>query len=50
MGEPVEVIHHIQQAGLLWVGPTAGILQESDETGTILNGAAWSIASFLGPP
>ena len=37
MGEPVEVIHHIQQAGLLAVGPTAGVLQESDQTGIFLS-------------
>ncbi len=37
MGEPVEVIHHIQQAGTLAVGPTAGILEESDDTGVLLS-------------
>ena len=37
MGEPVEVIHHIQQAGVLSVGPTAGVLEESDDTGILLS-------------
>jgi hypothetical protein len=37
IGEPVEVIHHIQQAGVLSVGPTAGILEESDDTGVLLS-------------
>ena len=55
IGKPVEVIHHVQQAGVLSVGPTAGLLEESDDTGILLsittpNGAAWSIASFPGPP
>ena len=36
IGEPVEVIHHIQQAGVLSVGPTAGVLEESDDTGVLL--------------
>ena len=36
-GEPVEVIHHIQQAGVLSVGPTAGVLEESDDTGLLLS-------------
>ncbi len=37
IGEPVEVIHHIQQAGVLSVGPTAGVLEESDDTGILLS-------------
>ena len=37
MGEPVEVIHHIQQAGVLSLGPTAGVLEESDDTGVLLS-------------
>jgi hypothetical protein len=37
MGEPVEVIHHIQQAGVLSVGPIAGVLEESDDTGILLS-------------
>ena len=37
MGEPVEVIHHIQQGGVLSVGPTAGVLEESDDTGILLS-------------
>ena len=37
LGEPVEVIHHIQQAGVLSVGPTAGVLEESDDTGILLS-------------
>jgi hypothetical protein len=37
MGEPVEVIHHIQQAGVLSLGPTAGVLEESDDTGILLS-------------
>jgi hypothetical protein len=36
-GEPVEVIHQIQQAGGLSVGPTAGVLEESDDTGVLLS-------------
>jgi hypothetical protein len=36
-GEPVEVIHHIQQSGVLSVGPTAGVLEESDELGVLLS-------------
>jgi hypothetical protein len=34
---PVEVIHHIQQGGVLSVGPTAGVLEESDDTGILLS-------------
>lgn len=37
IGEPVEVIHHIQQAGVLSLGPTAGVLEESDDTGILLS-------------
>ena len=37
LGEPVEVIHHIQQAGVLSVGPTAGVLEQSDDTGILLS-------------
>jgi hypothetical protein len=37
MGEPVEVMHYIQQGGVLSVGPTAGILEESDDTGILLS-------------
>jgi hypothetical protein len=54
-GEPVEVIHQIQQDGGLSIGPTAGIVEEptiracSSRLPTP-NGAAWSIASSLGPP
>jgi hypothetical protein len=33
----VEVIHHIQQAGVLSVGPTAGVLEESDDLGAPLD-------------
>jgi hypothetical protein len=33
----VEVIHHIQQGGVLSVGPTAGVLEESDDTGILLS-------------
>jgi hypothetical protein len=36
-GEPVEVIHYIQQAGVLSVGPTAGVLEESDDLGVLLS-------------
>ena len=36
MGEPVEVIHHIQQSGVLSVGPSAGVLEESDDLGVLL--------------
>ena len=37
MGEPVEVIHHIQQVGVLSLRPTAGVLEESDDTGVLLS-------------
>jgi hypothetical protein len=37
IGEPVEVIHHIQQAGVLSVGSTAGVLEECDDTGILLS-------------
>lgn len=37
MSEPVEVMHHIQQAGVLSVGPTTGVLEESDDTGILLS-------------
>jgi hypothetical protein len=37
IGEPVEVIHHIQQAGVLSVGPTAGVLEESDDLGVLVS-------------
>ena len=35
--EPVEVIHYVQQAGVLSVGPTAGIVEETDDTGILLS-------------
>ena len=34
--EPVEVGHHIQEAGVLSVGSSAGILEETDGTGVLL--------------
>ena len=37
MGEPVEVIHYMEQAGVLSLGPTAGVLEESDDTGVLLS-------------
>ncbi len=37
IGEPVEVTYHIQQAGLLAVGLTAGVLEQSDDTGILLS-------------
>jgi hypothetical protein len=36
-GEPVEVIHQLQQGGGLSIGPTAGILEETDDTGILLS-------------
>ncbi len=36
-GEPVEVIHQIQQGGVLSVGPTVGVLEESDDLGVLLS-------------
>ncbi len=36
-GEPVEVIHHTQQGGVVSVGPTAGILEETDDTGILVS-------------
>jgi hypothetical protein len=37
IGEPVEVIRHIQQASVFSVGPTAGVLEQSDDTGILLS-------------
>ena len=37
MGEPVEVMHHIEQSGVLSMGPTAGVLEESDDIGILLS-------------
>ena len=37
IGKPVEVIHHIQQSGSLSVGPTAGTLEQVDDTGILLS-------------
>jgi hypothetical protein len=36
-GEPVEVIHQIQQDGGLSIGPTAGVVEETDDTGMLLS-------------
>ena len=36
VGEPVEVGHHIQEAGVLSVGASAGTLEETDDTGILL--------------
>ncbi len=36
-GEPVEVIHQIQQGGALSIGPTAGVVEETDDTGILLS-------------
>jgi hypothetical protein len=36
-GEPVEVIHQIQQEDGLSIGPTAGIVEETDDTGILLS-------------
>jgi len=35
--EPVEVIHQIQQDGGLSIGPTAGVVEETDDTGMLLS-------------
>lgn len=37
IGEPVEVGHHVQEAGSLSVGSSAGILEETDDTGILLS-------------
>ena len=37
IGEPVEVGHHIQEAGVLSVGASAGTLEETDDTGILLS-------------
>jgi hypothetical protein len=37
IGEPVEVIHHIQQVCVLSMGPTAGVLEENDDTSILLS-------------
>ena len=34
--EPVEVGHHIQEAGVLSVGSSAGTLEKTDGTGVLL--------------
>ena len=36
-GEPVEVIHQIQRDGVLSMGPTAGVVEETDDTGILLS-------------
>ncbi len=36
VGEPVEVGHHIQEAGGVSVGSSDGTLQEADDTGILL--------------
>ena len=36
VGEPVEVGHHIQEAGFLSLGSSAGTLKETDGTGVLL--------------
>ncbi len=36
-GEPVEVIHQIQRDGGLSIGPTAGVVEETDDTGILLS-------------
>ncbi len=36
-GEPVEVVHQVQQDGGLSIGPTAGIVEETDDTGMLLS-------------
>jgi hypothetical protein len=36
-GEPVEVIHQVHQDGGLSIGPTAGVVEETDETGMLLS-------------
>jgi hypothetical protein len=36
VGDPVEVGHHIQEAGVLSVGSSAGTLEETDDTGVLL--------------
>jgi hypothetical protein len=36
-GEPVEVIHQIQRDGVLSIGPTAGVVEETDDTGILLS-------------
>ncbi len=36
-GEPVEVIHQVHQDGGLSIGPTTGIVEETDDTGILLS-------------
>ncbi len=36
LGEPVEVGHHVQEAGVLSVGSSAGTLEETDDVGILL--------------
>lgn len=35
--EPVEVIHQVQQGGGVSIGRTAGIVEETDDTGILLS-------------
>jgi hypothetical protein len=37
IGEPVEVAHHVQEAGVLSVGSSAGTLEETDDMGILLS-------------
>ena len=36
-GEPVEVTHQIQQGSGISIGPTAGVVEETDDTGILLS-------------
>ena len=36
-GEPVEVIHQVHQDGGLSIGPTAGVVEDTDGTGVLLS-------------
>jgi len=36
-GEPVEVIHQVQQGSGLSIGPTARVVEETDDTGILLS-------------
>lgn len=37
IGEPVEVGHHVDNAGVLSVGSTAGTLEETDDAGILVS-------------
>jgi hypothetical protein len=47
-GEPVEVIHQIQQGSGLSIGPTTGVVEETDVTGILISVTDPQIIAPLG--